>query len=289
MPDAYPADRPLLRLVERFLASCDLLKQGAPLLVGVSGGPDSVCLLHLLARIAPHFPLQLHVAHLDHGLRGAEGEADVEFVRQLCHTLGVPCWAERREVGEYQRDNPHVSSVEEAAREVRYAFFLDVAQQVGATAVAVGHTADDQVETVLLHLLRGSGIAGLGGMDSEGSWLDRRSETRLGILRPLLQVRKTDTERYCRLHGLQARADSLNRPLRFTRNCIRRRLLPEARQINPNVDQAILRLAKMAREEEAFWESEAARSWTLIARVDRAGVRLDRRGMLALPCRCSSG
>jgi tRNA(Ile)-lysidine synthase len=152
----------LLPQVQRTICRYDLLRDGMALVVGVSGGPDSLCLLHLLSRLAPEMGLRLHVAHLNHGLRGAEADADADFVAEFAAGLGLPCTVGRADVAALAREAG--LSLEEAARQVRYRFLADVAVDADAATIAVGHNADDQAETVLMHFLRGSGVAGLRGI-----------------------------------------------------------------------------------------------------------------------------
>ncbi|MBI2885660.1 MAG: tRNA lysidine(34) synthetase TilS [Chloroflexi bacterium] len=251
----------MLQHTKEALRQLSPLDHAAPLLVGVSGGQDSVCLLHVLWRLAPELSIRLVVAHLNHGLRGEQGAADAAFVRALCQELAVPCVVERRDVTGYLESHASVSSVEEAAREVRYAFFAQAAQGCGASTVAVGHTADDQVETVLLHLIRGSGLQGLGGMDSVGVWQDPASGQRLRVIRPLLTARRSETEAYCSAHGLHFRTDISNLSAHLSRNRLRLETLPQLRKINPGVDQALLRLAQHAQEEERYWRRAVAAVW----------------------------
>ncbi len=276
------ADRPLLTAVERSLASANLLASPTTLVVGVSGGPDSVCLLHLLTRIALKRPLTLFAAHLDHGLRGREGEEDAEAVSDLCRELDVPCIIGSHSVPAYRAAHPDaVSSIEAAAREVRYAFFASVAQQTGADVVAVAHTADDQSETVLLHLIRGAGISGLGGMSELTAW--QSTTGTLHVLRPLLNIPRAQTHDYCRRHRLPSRVDSSNADLRYTRNRIRLETLPALRAINPSVDTALQRLASLARDDERYLLAQTDALWPLLAKVHEDGVRLDKRGLKRQP------
>ena len=152
----------LLARVRQYAQRYRLFNPGETLVVGVSGGPDSLCLLHLLRRLAPELRLWLHVAHLHHGLRGAEADADAAFVAELADCWGLPCTVGRADVAALAREA--VLSLEEAARQARYRFLAEVAEAGGAATLAVGHNADDQAETVLMHFLRGSGAAGLRGM-----------------------------------------------------------------------------------------------------------------------------
>jgi len=152
----------VLTQVRRTIETHNLLASGDSVVVGVSGGPDSLCLLHVLMRLREEYDLRLHVAHLNHGTRGADSDADADFVAALAARWGLPCTIEKQDVPGLAR--AHKLAFEEAARRVRYAFLARVAAKVGATRIAVGHNADDQAETVLMHFLRGSGPAGLRGM-----------------------------------------------------------------------------------------------------------------------------
>ncbi len=152
----------LLARVRQYVRRYQLFNPGETVVVGVSGGPDSLCLLHLLRRLAPELRLWLHVAHLHHGLRGAEADADAAFMAELADCWGLPCTVGHSDVAALAREAG--LSLEEAARQARYRFLAGVAEAGGATTIAVGHNADDQAETVLMHFLRGSGVAGLRGM-----------------------------------------------------------------------------------------------------------------------------
>jgi tRNA(Ile)-lysidine synthase len=151
-----------LTSLRRFILKHDLLSRGTTVIVGVSGGADSLSLLHALNVLAPEFDLRLHVAHLNHQLRGDEAQADADFVRDIAQQWSLPCTIEARDVAEVARQ--HKLSLEEAARQVRYGFLLEVALAQRSEAIAVAHNADDQAESVLMHFLRGSGLPGLRGM-----------------------------------------------------------------------------------------------------------------------------
>ena len=158
---------PLEQRVLRFIRDNSLLS-GRKLLLAVSGGPDSVCMLHIFVRFQKDLDLNLHLAHLNHQLRGADSEADAQYISQLARNFSLPATVDKRDVKEYRiRER---TSLEEAAREVRYAFLAGVAASIGADRVAVGHTADDNVETVLLHLIRGTGTVGLRGLQPVSRW-----------------------------------------------------------------------------------------------------------------------
>ncbi len=278
-----------------FIQRYDLTSNKETVVVGVSGGADSVCLLHVLAKWRKRLGINLHVAHLNHQLRGAESEADAEYVSELADSLGIPITIDRQDVAAHRAKRNY--SIEEAARELRYAFFARVAREVEANRIAIGHTRDDQVETILMHILRGTGINGLCGLapcspmsyDSQG--MSRRAEalnlakgqrSNLLVIRPLLDITRKEATSYCREHQLVPRIDSSNRSLSFFRNRLRLQLLPLLRQYNPSVDQALLRLADIAKEDNAFIEQQASELWDEAARQENNIIYLDRKQIASL-------
>ena len=184
--------------VERFIVEHGLVEKQGPLLVGVSGGVDSVCLLHVLVELRNRLNINLHVAHLNHQLRGDESDADAEYVRRLARDLDVPSTIDKRDVQEYREIRQ--CSLEEAAREVRYTFFSEVAELLGGNAVTVAHTANDQAETILMHIIRGTGLSGLRGMRPLSRW-NLPDGNLLTVARPLLDASREDIETYCAIHG----------------------------------------------------------------------------------------
>lgn len=265
--------------VRCFVREDKLFSRGEKVVVGVSGGPDSVCLLHILNNLSDELSISLHVAHLDHQLRGAESAADAEYVAGLARKLGLPVTIERCDVRRYREE--HRLSLEEAAREVRYAFFAEVAGSIGATKVAVGHTQDDHVETILMHLIRGSGTRGLRGLQPLTPW--RFDDWNLTISRPLLEVSREETEAYCRRHRLAPRLDMSNLLPSQLRNRIRHELLPLLEKYNPAITQALLRTARIAGDDLAFIDSQAAQAWQRVVRLEGQAVVLDKKGFLKLP------
>lgn len=263
-----------------FMRDHQVVSEGDLLLVGVSGGPDSLCLLHSLLEVRGALGVRLHVAHLDHALR-LESEADARFVAQLAASWGLPCTVERAAVREFRAH--HRLSLEEASRQVRYAFFGRLARELGAAGVAVGHTADDQVETILLHWLRGAGLAGLRGMQPVTRYRPPLLGEEVTIIRPLLAARRAETEACCAALGLQPRVDLSNLLLRYRRNQIRRHLLPILESYNPNVLEVLLRTARIVSRDYAFLEEQVAQAWPRIASQEAGLVTLDIAGVLALP------
>lgn len=239
----------LISRVAAYINRHALLQTGDSVVVGVSGGADSLCLVHLLLHLTPQFSLRLHVAHLNHALRGAESDADARHVSELARAWNLPCTVERVDVNAVAAR--HRLSLEEAARQARYAFLASTAQQAGAQRIAVGHHADDQAETVLMHFLRGSGVAGMRGMLPRMPLSDYRAQSerieglgaRVMLVRPLLGVRRAEIDAYCEQNALEPRIDRSNADTTFHRNRLRHELLPTLRQINPAIDRVLVHTA----------------------------------------------
>lgn len=247
--------------------------------VAVSGGPDSVCLLHILHQLKTSLKIKLHIAHLNHMLRGASSDGDARYVEKLGRSLKIPVTVEAQDVDAYRKE--HKLSLEEAAREVRYAFFARMAESVGADCIALGHTEDDQVETVLMHLVRGSGLAGLRGM-SPVSHIVRSGRARLRVVRPLLEVSRKETEDYCLAYNLKPRTDATNFSLDYTRNRFRHELVPMLRESNSNVGVAIRRVTRTAADDLSFIENEVAKVWSDAVCVNPVGITINTAAVLAL-------
>ena len=262
-----------------FIEDNRLTVRGQTLLVAVSGGQDSVCLLHLLHRLQPELGIKLHVAHLDHQLRGKESAGDARYVARLAKSLCIPATIEKRDVAAYQKE--HSLSLEEAAREVRYNFLVETAAAVGAASVAVGHTLDDHVETILLHLVRGTGTRGLRGLRPVTK--RRVSGKELKIVRPLLTVRRAETGAYCTGFNLQPRQDASNLSLEPLRNRVRLELLPLLQNYNSGIVEALQRTAKIAGDDIAHLEKETARYWPKVADKQGDIIMLDKKALLKLP------
>ena len=261
--------------VLHFIQEHHLVSSQHRLLVAVSGGPDSVCLLHILVKLQDELGVKLHIAHLDHQLRGAESAADAQYVAELSHRLGIPATIERRDVKTYK--TRHRVSLEEAAREVRYTFLAQVAESIGASRVAVGHTADDHIETILMHLIRGTGTRGLRGLEPGTRWQS------VLIIRPLLEVSRQETADYCHHHQLMPRTDTSNLSLSPLRNRIRHQLLPLLQSYNPQVTEALLRTARLAGDDLAYLDEEIARLWDGVAQKQESAIILDKDRFLELP------
>jgi tRNA(Ile)-lysidine synthase len=265
-----------------------LFDPGAVVVVGVSGGADSLCLLHVLCHLPPTHAPRIHVAHLHHGVRGAEADADAAFVADLAAAWNLPCTIGRVDV-------PAAAgrgglSVEEAGRRARYTFLGEVALANGSDTVAVAHNADDQVETILMHFLRGSGLSGLRGMlplsplprppwgravvDSPLDMLAGAPDGGgLRLARPLLDVPRLDIEAYCQEHGLTPRVDRTNLDVTLFRNRLRHELLPLLETYNPGVRAALRRSAQVISDEQQALRQMLAALWPqVVTHGDSGGV-----------------
>jgi tRNA(Ile)-lysidine synthase len=236
--------------------------------VAVSGGADSVCLLHVLREL--ECGLSLMVLHVNHGLRGAESDADEAFVRDLAARLGLEfrCYAaDVRSISQSTRDN-----LEQAARRVRHEFFAGLRRDKVVEAVALGHTRSDQAETVLFRILRGAGTAGLSGI---------RPVTREGLVRPLIDVNRGEVRDFLAERGIAWREDASNLDPAFARNRIRHELLPAlARDFNPAIEDTLAGMAEVAQDEERYWETFIGEQ-TVGRLVTKPPVALFRAGLLA--------
>jgi len=238
----------MLARVEKTITRYSMFQPGQRVGLAVSGGADSVCLLHIMRELAPRWDLHLSVLHLDHKLRGEESRQDAAFVRELAESANLPFILEEADIGAIRGETGE--NIEQAARQARLKFFR-AQLAAGLDRVAVGHTRSDQVETVLFRFLRGSGTAGMAGI-----W----PVTAEGIVRPLLDVERAEIEQYLRERGIAWREDSTNRSPAFARNRIRQALLPQlAREWNPRLTETLAHLAEWAQGEEGYWEAELER------------------------------
>jgi tRNA(Ile)-lysidine synthase len=266
----------------------DLLAPGDRVVVGVSGGPDSLCLLHVLTRLQAAYDLALHVAHLHHGRRGADADADARFVRDVAGRWHLPCTVARADVPALAR--AHHLAFEEAARRARYAFLARVAAEVGAQTVAVGHNAGDQAETVLMHFIRGSGLAGLRGMLPRTPLAGYRllepapPLPPLDLVRPLLDTGRAEIRAYCQAHGLEPRFDRSNLDTTYFRNWLRHEVLPLLEQHNPNVQAVLCRTAAVVADDYRLLRSLLEETWPDVV-LNEEGERLtfDRAAWRGLP------
>lgn len=229
-------------------------------MVAVSGGPDSVALLSILAHLRRELHFSLHVAHLNHMFRAKEAEEDALYVKELAKKFSLPITVRKRNVPAFIK-RKHLSP-EEGARQVRYKFLQDVAEKTGANKIALGQTADDQVETILMWMLRGSGLKGLAGIPAV-----RPLENFL-IIRPLMEVSRSEIEDYLREEGLPAQVDASNLKPVYLRNKIRLKLLPLlARDYNPNIKSVLSGMSQILEADDEYLTEVQERIFQKVARV----------------------
>ncbi|HXF57682.1 MAG TPA: tRNA lysidine(34) synthetase TilS [Actinomycetota bacterium] len=294
-PRALPRPPAVARVLERVRAAARvhrMFEPGDRVLVAVSGGPDSLCLLHALARLRRLLRVDLACFHFDHGLREGS-ETDARYVARQARALGVPFVLRRAESRPGRGE-----SVEAWAREVRYRALAEAASELGARVAAVGHTADDQAETVLLALLRGGGAEALSGMapvsrlerlsGAERSWRSGpgggAAEAALTLVRPLLEVTREETEAFCRALRLRPRRDPMNEDPSLMRAAVRRRVVPLLEEaLGRKVRPALVRTAALLRSDAEFLEALATEAAARVVREQGRERLLDTERLRALP------
>ena len=251
---AYKSDVELRTRIENNIRANKLLEEGATALLGISGGVDSMVLLHLLQELAPQNNWSLSVGHFNHCLRGKESDADEAFVREAADRLTLPFRSSRSDVRAFAVEKG--ISIEMAGRELRHRFFIETAAACGADRIALAHHADDNVETFWLRLLRGDvgrGLAGIRWERSAGPGTDIR------FIRPLLNISKRDLLQYANERNLSFREDASNADPAFLRNQLRLELLPKLEEFQPAIRDITLRTVEVLGAEKAFLEAEAQR------------------------------
>jgi tRNA(Ile)-lysidine synthase len=241
----------LIETIRQTIQKFQLISPDSRVVVGVSGGADSLALLHILYTLQRTFGCQLHVATLNHGLRGEDGAEDARYIEEIAGSWGLAVkvgQADVRAIAAQER-----IGIESAARKARYDFLAGVAAQVGAGRVAVAHHADDQAETVLMHLIRGAGGSGLRGMSLQSPMV---GHPELMLIRPLLRVTRTEIELYCAEHGLQPREDTTNKDVTLLRNYLRWEIVPRLASLNSNIQQMLAQTADITQVENDYLEGQ---------------------------------
>ncbi len=262
---------PLVHRVVRTIRSRSLFQHGQHIVVAISGGPDSVALLSILSHLRSSWVLTLSAVHCNYGLRGAESEGDQQFVEAFCQELGVSLHVRR--VG--LQTEGRRASVQAMARDIRYRVMQEVAEQCGADRIAVGHTANDQAETVVLWMLRGAGLTGLSGMPAF------RDDN---VIRPLYETTRQEILAYLCKAGVSFREDSSNVKPQYLRNRVRREVIPVLTQLVPSSVNALCRLAEICREDDRYLDQQiTALSSSAMERASDGGWTIDRVSFLELP------
>lgn len=250
----------------------NLIPAGSVVIAGVSGGPDSVCLLHVLSILKHELGIRIEAVHINHMLRGKESDGDEEYVRQLCGKLEVPVHIEKCDIVKIAAERG--MSIEEAGRDVRYETFRKVAKQTGADSICVAHNMNDQAETVLMNILRGSGLEGLKGMEYRNG----------SIVRPLLEISRSRIEQYCIKEELKPRIDSSNLETQYTRNIIRLKLLPYIKGLmNTAPETALSKMASILSADNEYLEKCADEAFgAVLTDEDPTALTLDAKALAAM-------
>ena len=252
-----------------------------PLLIAFSGGPDSTALLLACVELRDRHGIGITAAHFNHRLRGAESDRDADHARAVCRRYGVECVLGSGDT--LARSQQTGRSLEAAARELRYAFLADAAGATGAQAVLTGHTMDDQAETVLLNITRGAGLRGLSAMRSAVDLPITGRADSLRVVRPMLGLRKSEAAEFCRQNGLKPLLDHSNEDKRFPRNKLRQDVVPDLEAINPNVVEAICRLAQTARDDFEVIDSVSAEAYRTAVTTGRDRADVSKHAIRDLP------
>jgi tRNA(Ile)-lysidine synthase len=266
---AFAADE-LLKKVDRVLREKPGITAGDRIGVAISGGADSVALLLLLLELREKLGFEVLMAHFNHKLRGQASQRDERFVAKLAKKHGVGFFVEREDIA--AKAKAERGNLEDAGRRARYAFFEKLVREQGLKSVAVAHTADDQAETVLAHILRGTGLAGLGGIHPQAGV----------IFRPLLEIRRSELRKYLKSRGQSWREDASNRDVKRMRAKIRRKLMPFLeKQFQPGLTERLSQMAAMAREDEAFLQETANLQLLAAGKFSGGEFRISTKNLLA--------
>lgn len=265
----------LKETVLKTIRNYDMLKPGSVILAAVSGGPDSVFLLHALTGLKNKLAVkEIIICHLDHGLRGKESRDDSLFVRKLAAKLGLRFIHKKISLS---RCKPGGLSTEEAAREARYKFFAAAAAKTGANVIATGHTLDDQAETVLMRLIKGASLKGIVGVSPV------RGEGRFKVVRPIIELEKREIIHYLDGAGMKYRIDRTNAEPIYFRNIVRRRIIPYLERYNPRLKRVLFNLAEHLRGDFEFIAAEKARVQKRIVSHGSRGVEIALRDIAVQP------
>ncbi len=240
-----PQNKNLIQSVLNTIKKFRMIDSGDKLLIAVSGGPDSMALLHVLIELSQVLSFDLTIAHLDHGLRGSDSEKDAKFVKKRALSLNIPFYIEKKDVKSYKKK--HRLSLEEAARRVRYDFLDDISAKTRCSKIALGHNADDNAELVLMNMLRGSGPLGLSGIPPVR---DKK------YIRPLIEITRSEITEFLTNKNIKYVIDKSNKDIKFTRNRIRHNLIPLLKaDYNPEIIRALNRFSSVLREDEKWMKS----------------------------------
>lgn len=243
----------------------NLIECGDRIVLGLSGGPDSVCLLHILNRLKEQLDIEVYAAHLNHQIRGIEAQKDALYVSQICESMGITHFIKSIDVPKYCEENG--LSIEEGARKLRYEMFDEIRKKTKSNKIAIGHNLNDQAETILMRMMRGTGLQGLRGIEYIRD---------NGIIRPILDLERSEIEAYCEEYKLNPRIDKSNLESIYTRNKIRLELIPYMKDnFNTNVIESIVRMSNSLRNDSDYIEEEALIKFSEVCTFNSDSVEIN--------------
>ncbi|NDI37051.1 tRNA lysidine(34) synthetase TilS [Chengkuizengella sediminis] len=264
----------LVQNVEKTIKEKHLFEAGEKIIVALSGGPDSMAMLHILHTLSSKWNFKLIAVHINHQFRGIEADQEEMLVHQWCNDLQVPCEIGKIDVPAYIEQTG--KNAQAAAREKRYEFLFQIAEQYGSRKITLAHHADDQAETILMRLIRGTGPEGLTGISM------RRMENKMQLIRPLLRIYKSEILTYCHQNHLKFTQDSSNQQKKYFRNEIRLDVIPYLKQYNQKLEKSLNRLSEMMTEEQSYLEQETNRYFKEIIKKNNNGFYFSRKTFISL-------
>lgn len=232
----------------------NLINEGDKIVIGVSGGSDSITLLYLLNKYKEKFKIKLYVCHINHKIR-EDSTIDEQYVENMCEKMNVPFYKKRVQVEQIAKENK--MGTEEAGRIIRYEFFKEIAKKENANKIAIAHNMNDNAETMLLNLIRGTGLLGLEGITPKEN----------NIIRPLINSKKTDINNFCKENNIEYKIDSTNKQNIYRRNIIRNEVIPKLEEINPNIVETLSRTSKIIKQNNTFIKETTKSEYKKIAHI----------------------
>lgn len=242
----------------------NMIKSGDKIVVGVSGGPDSICLLHILNKLKDEMNFNIYVAHINHMLR-KEADEETEYVKKFCKKIEVECFVKKIDVEKIAKQEK--IGTEEAGRKIRYEFFEEVLKKTNSNKITTAHNSNDKAETILLNIVRGSGISGLKGIEA------KRNEK---YIRPLIEIDRQEIEEYCKINKLEPKYDETNNENLYNRNKIRNELIPYIKkEFNPNIVKTLNRLSEVATDEDEYLKNITKNLYKKISEIQGENIVLN--------------
>ena len=244
--------------VKETIKKYNLINSGDRIVLGVSGGPDSIAMLDILRKLRDEIKFEIYVVHINHNIRGKDADEDEEYVKKYCENYNIKCFSKKIDVPTIAQNEK--IGTEEAGRKVRYEYFDEILQKTNSNKIGIAHNKNDKVETIIMHLLRGSGVSGLRGIEPI-----RENK----FIKPLIECDRQEIEKYCKENNLQPRIDKTNFENEYTRNKIRNIVIPYIKeQFNPNIIETITRLSEVISNEDNFIEKIAQETYNKLLVIE---------------------